>query len=210
MRLAALRALIPLRYWTRQAPVRDAVADTPAEAEPPTEAEPPASAESPPAVHSPLDAESPEESVDVRERRLAERLLEDEGLRGDLDDATWQPIQDWLLATAGHLARGTQGLTDAEADEHLHRARRALKDAAQVIQEALAVDADRSRAGPLLDELPTLLVPAVLPVGRAAALAAHLRRAGEQIEAEALEPADAAACLVAALAADGDVAEPDA
>ena len=42
-----------------------------------------------------------------RERRIAERLLEDEALRGDLDDATWQPVQGWLLARVRLLATST-------------------------------------------------------------------------------------------------------
>ena len=180
MRLASLQALFPLRRRTRAAAAGDAVDD------------------------------APEESVDVRERRLAERLLEDERLRGDLDDATWQPIQDWLLVTAGRLARGTQGLTNRVADERLNLGRRALKETAQVIHAALAADADRSRTGALLGELTPLLVPAVVPARQAPARDARLRQAGERIQAEALNSPAAAACIVAALAAFADAAEPNA
>ena len=35
-----------------------------------------------------------------REQRLAERFLENEALRGDLDDADLAAVQDWLLAAS--------------------------------------------------------------------------------------------------------------
>src|SRR5215207_4883523 len=84
-------------------------------------------------------AESPEAAglVLSRERRLAERFLEDEALRGDLDDATWQPLQGWLLAVIRRLAASTEGLGD---------------DAAQPI-----LDAGQARLRPVVAELADVL-----------------------------------------------------
>jgi hypothetical protein len=65
---------------------------------------------------------SPTPSVADRERSLAERWLEDESLHGDLDDQTWQPIQDWLLAVATRVATATAGQDDAAAQALLDRA----------------------------------------------------------------------------------------
>jgi hypothetical protein len=65
-----------------------------------------------------------------RARALAERWLEDESLRGDLDDQTWQPIQDWLLAVAARVGSATAGQDDASAQR--------LLDQAQVVGTALA------------------------------------------------------------------------
>ena len=80
-----------------------------------------------PEESAPPAARQASQSVAIRERRLAERLLEDEALRGDLDDATWQPIQDWLLAEAARLATATEGLDDAAAAAVLDRAQVTLR-----------------------------------------------------------------------------------
>ena len=64
--------------------------------------------------HPPADA-----SVEARERRLSERVLEDEGLRGNLEDDGWQPIQDWLLEAIHTLAAKTAGMSDQVAQERL-------------------------------------------------------------------------------------------
>lgn len=46
------------------------------------------------------------ETIDLEKlvRRIAEPLLEDERLRGDLDDAAFQPLLDWALAAAERCA----------------------------------------------------------------------------------------------------------
>jgi hypothetical protein len=72
----------------------------------------------------------PSEPGADRARSLAERWLEDESLRDDLDDQTWQPIQDWLLAVAARVGSATAGQDDATAQP--------LLDQAQVVGTALA------------------------------------------------------------------------
>lgn len=72
-------------------------------------------------------------AVAARERRLAERLLEDERLRGDLDDEAWQPIQDWLLQGAALVAAATSGLDDATANDVLDEASRVLRQLAWLL-----------------------------------------------------------------------------
>lgn len=76
---------------------------------------------------------SPTAAVAARERRLAERLLEDERLRRGLDDETWQPIQDWLLQGATLAAAATSGLSDAAADDVLDQASRVLRELARLL-----------------------------------------------------------------------------
>src|SRR5829696_7488123 len=58
------------------------------------------------------DAVFLERPTDPRTERLAERLMEDEALRGNLEDVAWQPIQDWALELLGDLARRTKNLDD--------------------------------------------------------------------------------------------------
>lgn len=67
------------------------------------------------------------EAIAAREERLAERFLEDEALRGNLDGATWQPLQEWLLAAVHRLADSTRGLDDAAAEPLLERGSAALR-----------------------------------------------------------------------------------
>lgn len=99
------------------------------------EPEPESDAEPPPPAPDPLLADP---AVDAREKRLAEWLLEDERLRGDLDDDTWQPIQDWLLVEARRLAAETAGLSEEQADAALARAREDLRGAAFTLVDAAA------------------------------------------------------------------------
>ena len=68
--------------------------------------------------------------VEAREQRLAERLLEDEALRGDLEDDAWQPVQTWLLEQVGQLAATTAGLNDSAAQVVLDDGEARLRDAA--------------------------------------------------------------------------------
>ncbi len=86
---------------------------------------------------APRASNPPHSSVQQREERLAERLLDDEALRGSLDDATFQPIQDWLLVEAARLAASTDGLDDATAAPLLDRGLRTLREAARTRVAAL-------------------------------------------------------------------------
>jgi hypothetical protein len=64
-------------------------------------------------------------------------LLEDEAVRGDLDDATWGPLQAWLLRVVHRVAVGTDGMEDAAAQAVLDRAWRVLKPLVGSVGSAL-------------------------------------------------------------------------
>jgi hypothetical protein len=146
----------------------------------------------------------------TRERRLAERLLEDESLRGSLDDATWQPIQDWILAAATRAAAAASGLDDAAAEPVLNQAQVALRNVAATLVHAL-------EAGPGTPDLATRLEPlhhhARPPlVERAHTRRVHaaLRQVARQLGAERVDPPTAAARLVAAFQARAGAPAPPA
>jgi hypothetical protein len=141
---------------------------------------------------------------------ISERLLEDESLRGSLDDATWQPIQDWILAAATRAAAATSGLDDAAAEPVLNQAQVALRNVAATLVHAL-------EAGPGTPDLATRLEPlhhhARPPlVERAHTRRVHaaLRQVARQLGAERVDPPTAAARLVAAFQARAGAPAPPA
>lgn len=154
---------------------------------------------------SPVPAAGADARVAERERRLAERLLERESLRGALDDATWQPIQDWLLRTAGRLAAATAGLDEPAAEPALDRGEAALMEVAAILASAL--DLDAGTTGPALaqrlEPLPRALVPPLVDARHARAVHARLRAATRQLAARPEPAPTAAARLVAALEPGG-------
>jgi hypothetical protein len=75
-----------------------------------------------------------------RARTLAEAWLEDESLRGDLDDQTWRPIQDWLLGVADRIARSTAGQDDRAAQLVLEQVSHQARAVARILTRALASD----------------------------------------------------------------------
>jgi hypothetical protein len=83
--------------------------------------------------------------VTERYRRLAERFLEDEALRGDLEDAAWQPIQDRLLREAEQLAASTADMDDAQARPILDRGQARIRQRAAEMVAAAAASGERAR-----------------------------------------------------------------
>ena len=77
-------------------------------------------------------------TVLARQERAAERILDDEGLRGDLADDEFQPLLDWALMAADRIAAGTAGLSDDEADQRLDAQIARVKDAVRLAAEAVA------------------------------------------------------------------------
>ena len=138
-----------------------------------------------------------------RERRIAERLLEDEALRGDLDDATWQPIQDWLLARVHHLAASTAALEDTAAESALEDGAGRLRNAAGTLVSALEAAGTAEAATRLESIHPSLRPPLIDPDVEAQAVSGALRVAARAIAQPAVDPAAAAAQLVGALSARG-------
>ncbi|MCC7367806.1 MAG: hypothetical protein IT306_05260 [Chloroflexi bacterium] len=101
-------------------------ADSAPEAEVPAEAEADVSSDPPPFA----------DAVPGRQERAAGRILDDEGLRGDLTDDEYQPLLDWALAQTDALAAATAALDDEQADTTIEAGLVAIRDALQVAQEA--------------------------------------------------------------------------
>ncbi len=95
-------------------------------------------------------------------RRIAEPLLEDEALRGDLADDAFQPLLDWAIAAARRCAAAAAGAPEpaAYADVCIRQLRLLLRSATRA-----AGDGRR-------DELVALVGPPVFtPAAASAALA---------------------------------------
>ncbi len=93
-------------------------------------------------------------------QRIAEPLLEDETLRGDLDDAAFQVLLDWALAAARHCAAAAAAVQEpaAHAAACARQLRLLLRSATRT-----AIDGQR-------DELLALIgPPAFTPAAAAAA-----------------------------------------
>ena len=58
---------------------------------------------------------APDDAVARRQERAAERLLEDERLRGSMTDDEFKPLLEWALATVDRVAAATAGEPDAVA-----------------------------------------------------------------------------------------------
>lgn len=151
-----------------------------------------------PATPGPSDSR-----VADRERRIAERLLEDEALRGDLDDATWQPIQDWLLARVHHLAASTAPLEDTAAESALESGAGLLRNAAGTLVSALEAAGTTEAATRLESIHRDLRTPLIDPNVDARAVRGALRDAAYAIAQPSADAPTAAARLVKALSAGG-------
>ena len=96
-----------------QPAIHNDVVEAPAEADQPVEADPHQDA----AVAS--DAPAADDftsSVPGRQERAAGRILDDEGLRGDLTDDEFQPLLDWALSVTDKVAEATSNLDDEQAE----------------------------------------------------------------------------------------------
>jgi hypothetical protein len=73
--------------------------------------------------------------VPARQEQAAGRILDDEGLRGDLTDEEYQPLLDWALAVTDAVAAGTVELDD-------HQAEPVIDAGIGVVREVLRTSAD--------------------------------------------------------------------
>lgn len=109
-----------------------------------------------------------------RQQLVVERILEDESLRGDLDDTAAQALLTWATGTAGTIAANTT-LSDAEVDNKVQAVRRAALIAAGsgvsdpkllVAQAAAALPAAApdavSAITPVTAEVPPVLASALV------------------------------------------------
>lgn len=142
-----------------------------------------------------------------RERRLAERFLEDEALRGDLDDATWQPLQDWLLTVITRLAASTKGLGDDAAQPLLDAGQARLRPIVAELAEALSDGTGEPKFAERLAAVAERLQPPLVEPADAAATAAALRAAAEELASAQADGPTAAGRLVAVLTGAKSVAQ---
>lgn len=78
-----------------------------------------------------------EDAIPGRQERAAGRILDDEGLRGDLTDDEYQPLLDWALTVTDQLAAATADLDDEQADAFLDGGLQTLRDALRAAQDAI-------------------------------------------------------------------------
>ena len=134
-----------------------------------------------------------------REQRLAERFLEDEALRGDLDDATWQPLQDWLLTVITRLADSTRGLGDDAAQPMLDAGQARLRQVVAELADVLSDGTGAPRFAARLTAVAEHLRPPLVEPSDTAAMAAAVRAAAEGLASAQADGPTAAGRLAAAL-----------
>jgi hypothetical protein len=85
-----------------------------------------------------MSRQSSKARIASRQERAAGRVLEDEGLRGDLADDEFQPLLDWALAETDRVAASTDGMADAKADALIDRRLDAIREIVRSAGAAIA------------------------------------------------------------------------
>jgi hypothetical protein len=147
--------------------------------------------QTPPAVETPATS-------DV-ESQIAERLLEDESLRGDLDDDTWQPLQDAMLKLAhGYVSQLSPQVDAAAAVDEGHAALRQLGQClVAAIESGQASTADASEQ----DRLGEILVSTVVGLPGSAAVLNRVRSITTELAQQKIDSTTAAQAMNEALVA---------
>jgi hypothetical protein len=73
--------------------------------------------------------------IDELKQRVAEQLLEDSGLTGDLDDAEASRLLKWGLPISKQLVEQTADMTEAQAEAYLSSAMKNLRRAMRRINK---------------------------------------------------------------------------
>lgn len=103
---------------------------------------------------APLSAPTPSAAAAALARPVIERLSEDEALRGDLTDAGFAPLLDWLTRLV--TAAAERATTDPDSAATMER----VGDAARQLGRAVVRAAERGDAGAVAAALaPPLLAP---------------------------------------------------
>ncbi len=126
-------------------------------------------------------------------RRIAERLLEDESLRGDLDDASWQVVQDWLLRVLERAQASALSAADVTSVEG------ELRSVGRAVVETVEAAADGGDATASAANLGQLLGSLLFDRSNKARASRALASAARALRARPAPPAEAARQLVAAL-----------
>lgn len=90
------------------------------------------------------DAPSNDEDLEALTERAAERLLDDERLRGSLTDDEFQPLLDWALRTIDRVAADAADRPMAAATERVDAVLARLRETFAAVNDA----AERSESGP--------------------------------------------------------------
>jgi hypothetical protein len=125
--------------------------------------------------------------------------LEDEALRGDLEDAAWQPIQDWAIERIADLARRANGLDDDEAVLMLESAYRSLRKVTVTLADLAALEPRSTEATERLEALRAALTPPLVDVGVGSRLVDLAAEAVASLQEEQATSANIASRLVSAL-----------
>ena len=130
-----------------------------------------------------LQGPNPHDPVASRQRRAAERLLEDEQLRGSMTDEELNPLLEWALATVDRVAAATAGESDAVADERIERAVATIRRVFAAADRVLALAARRTGKD-LNTEVQSLIdaaTPPLVPPDEVASRRARITAALDQI-----------------------------
>jgi hypothetical protein len=94
-----------------------------------------------------LNQESAEYDVTGRVNRVAESILENEGLLDQINDAAAQELLDWGLACATMIAQSTANLDDAAAEEAMSPRLRATRRLMRRVNKWVVRQQEKDAAG---------------------------------------------------------------
>jgi hypothetical protein len=119
--------------------------------------------------------------LESRHQRAAERLLEDERVRGDVTDEEFQPLIDWALTAIDRVVMDGSDQDVDTATEQIRTVIRAIGDALVNAPDITEEDfAAQLRVA--IDGLEPPLVPASIEAGRQAVLTEIQEIAGQKDE----------------------------
>ena len=150
-----------------------------------------------------------EPAAEARER-AAERLLEDERLRGNLTDDEFQPLLDWALAAVDGVAIQTSRASDDTAETRVDAAVAAVRQILVAIDRAIGEREllSRDEFAARLSEATDALAPPLVQNQALAAVRARVAEAVDRIadEKDELDGPALTARLAEALAASTEPA----
>ncbi len=91
-----------------------------------------------------------EDNLKKRVSLAAESLLEDEALRGDLEDDAAELLLNWALAKSEAIARSTAGLDEGAADEAMYPRMKGLRRISRYLNRWVS---GKGEPGELMDKI---------------------------------------------------------
>lgn len=152
-----------------------------------------------PTARTELPHAAPPSEPDI-ETQLAERLLDDESLRGNLDDESWRPLQGLLLSLVKRYSANID--TTANVSASIDTGHRTFRDLGEALVFILEASPDDSQLEDAWTRLRNLLVAPVIGIPNVDATLANIRAIVADLAARRIDTPTAANALRDGLTTD--------